>query len=55
MYPIQVRRSEFLFNQWVADSEDQIHDKFVTTGAGKLFLSMAQEIKDYETAEKPNT
>ena len=43
-----------MFYQWVADSEDQIHDKLETTGAGKLFLTMKQEIKDFATAEEPN-
>ena len=49
-----VRRSRFLFCHWIADSENLIHDKLEAGKADKLFLTMAQEMSFYATAEEPD-
>ncbi len=43
----------FWFCHWIAESENQIHEKLEARGADKLFLTMPQEMKVYATEEKP--
>jgi hypothetical protein len=43
---------DFWFCHWIAESENQIHEKLEAIGADKLFLTMAQEMKVYATAEE---
>ena len=45
---------DFWFCHWIAESENQIHEKLESIGADKLFLTMAQEMKVYATADEPD-
>ena len=45
---------DFWFCHWIAESENQIHEKLEAIGADKLFLTMAQEMNVYATSSSPN-
>jgi|TARA_A100001015_G_scaffold53699_1_gene58877 hypothetical protein len=45
---------DFWFCHWIAESENQIHEKLEAIGADKLFLTMAQEMGVYATSDEPN-
>ena len=54
MHPALVRRQDFWFCHWIAESENQIHEKLEVIGADKLFLTVPQEMKVYATVEEPD-
>ena len=41
---------DFWFCSWIAESDNQIHEKLEAIGARNLFLKMPQEMKVYATA-----
>lgn len=45
---------DFWFCHWIAESENQIHEKLEAIGADKLFLTMAQEMSVYATSDEPD-
>ena len=45
---------DFWFCHWIAESENQIHEKLEAIGADKLFLTLPQEMKVYATVEEPD-
>ena len=45
---------DFWFCHWIAESENQIHEKLEAIGADKLFLTMTQEMSVYATSDEPD-
>jgi len=45
---------DFWFCLWLAESENQVYQKFKAKRAGKLFLTMAQEMSVYATSDEPD-
>ena len=43
---------DFRLCHWIAESENQIHEKLEAIGADKLFLTLAQKMKVYADAEE---
>ena len=46
-----VKQERLSIRSW---EENQIHEKLEATGANELFLTMAQEMKVYSTADAPD-